>query len=231
MKGTSLLFPALLTAVLASTSASGVAAVGPQWTIRDIDQFQDNFAEVSGPATGTVRADMAANIVPDNQPGIVPGDSAVVTVADPNTLEISAELQSDDMQELAEGMPATMVLVSRPGEIFEGAIRKLPYPYGSGGGSDKVEEEDKTTRMSVEGGILESGIELGDLMRVTVVLEEKPGVLWLPPQAVRTFEGRNFVVVQDGEAQRRVDVKLGIKSDDRVEILEGLKDGQVIVGR
>jgi RND family efflux transporter MFP subunit len=155
----------------------------------------------------------------------------VVTVADPNTLEISAELQSDDMQELAEGMPASMVLVSRPGEIFEGAIRKLPYPYGSGGGSGKIEEEDKTTRLSVEGGILESGIELGDLMRVTVVLEEKPGVLWLPPQAVRTFEGRNFVVVQDGEAQRRVDVKLGIKSDDRVEILEGLKDGQVIVGR
>jgi FlgD Ig-like domain len=83
MKGTSLLFAAFLTTVLAATSPSHVEVVGPQWTVRDIDQFQDNFAEVTGPATGTVRADMAANIVPDNQPGIVPGDSTVVTVADP----------------------------------------------------------------------------------------------------------------------------------------------------
>lgn len=155
----------------------------------------------------------------------------VVTVADPTELEISAELQSTAMQDLAEGMPATMVLVSRPGEEFKGEIRKLPYPYGSGGGSTKVEEEDKTTRVTMEGSLDEAGLELGDLMRVTVVLEQKPDVLWLPPQAVRTFEGRNFVVVRDGEGTRRVDVKLGIKSDDRVEILEGLQEGQVIEGR
>ncbi len=155
----------------------------------------------------------------------------VVTVADPTELEISAELQSTDMQELAEGMPATMVLVSRPGEVFKGAIRKLPYPYGSGGGSAKVEEEDKSTRLTMEGSLEDSGMELGDLMRVTVVLESKPDVLWLPPQAIRTFEGRNFVVVRDGDGSRRVDVKVGIKSDDRVEILEGLEEGQVIEGR
>jgi RND family efflux transporter MFP subunit len=155
----------------------------------------------------------------------------VVTVADPSELEIAAELQSTDMQDLAEGMPATMVLVSRPGETFEGEIRKLPYPYGSGGGSANVEEEDKTTRVTMEGSLEEAGLELGDLMRVTVVLEQKPGVLWLPPQAIRTFEGRNFVVIQDGDGQRRVDVKVGIKSDDRVEILEGLEAGQIIVGR
>jgi len=155
----------------------------------------------------------------------------VVTVADPSTLEISADLRSEEMQDLVEGMPATLVLVSRPGEQFKGTVRKLPYPYGSGGGSSKIEEEDKTTRLTLEGDIGQAGLELGDLMRATVVLEQKPAVLWLPPQAIRTFEGRNFVVVRDGEGTRRVDVKLGIKSDDRVEILEGLEEGQVIEGR
>jgi RND family efflux transporter MFP subunit len=155
----------------------------------------------------------------------------VVTVADPSELEISAELQSTAMQDLAEGMPTTMVLVSRPGEEFKGEIRKLPYPYGSGGGSTKVEEEDKTTRVTMEGSLEEAGMELGDLMRVTVVLEQKPDVLWLPPQAIRTFEGRNFVVVRDGDGTRRVDVKVGIKGDDRVEIIEGLQEGQIIEGR
>ena len=49
------------------------------------------------------------------------------------------------------------------------------------------------------------------------------------PQAVRTFEGRRFVVVQEEGAQRRVDITQGIKQDDRVEIVEGLEEGQVIL--
>jgi multidrug efflux pump subunit AcrA (membrane-fusion protein) len=70
---------------------------------------------------------------------------------------------------------------------------------------------------------------MGDLVRATAVLESREDVLWLPPQAVREFEGRKFVIVQDGDAQRRVDVKTGIVGEDRVEILEGLTEGQVVL--
>lgn len=155
----------------------------------------------------------------------------VATVADPSALEVSADLVSTQLQDLAEGMPVTVVLVSRPGQEIKGSIRKLPYPYGSGGGSARVEEEDKSTRVSIDASALSAGFEMGDLARVTVLLERKENVLWLPPQAVRTFEGRKFVVVQDGEAQRRVDVKVGIEGEDRVEIKEGLTLGQVVIGQ
>ena len=73
-------------------------------------------------------------------------------------------------------------------------------------------------------------LTLGELAEVTITLEEKAGVLWLPPAAIRRFQGRRFVVVQDGVAQRRVDVLIGIESEDRVEILEGLEEGQVVIG-
>ena len=88
-----------------------------------------------------------------------------------------------------------------------------------------------STRVALEAAAAESRYELGDLIRVTVVLERKDDVLWLPPQAIRTFEGRRFVVVQEGEAQRRVDVKVGIESEDRVEIEEGLTEGQIVIGQ
>ncbi len=55
---------------------------GPRWDIRDIDQFQDNFAG-DGTLTGTVRADMARDLLPSYVSNIIPGDSAVVLVADP----------------------------------------------------------------------------------------------------------------------------------------------------
>jgi len=54
---------------------------GPQWSIRDIDQFQDNFPQ-DGTLTGTVRADMANSILLTSNPAILPGDSSVVTVLD-----------------------------------------------------------------------------------------------------------------------------------------------------
>ncbi|NOZ27344.1 MAG: HlyD family efflux transporter periplasmic adaptor subunit [Chloroflexi bacterium] len=155
----------------------------------------------------------------------------VVVVADPSELEISADLTSTQLQDLAEGMPATIVLVSRPGEELEGYIRRLPYPYGGGGRTEGLDEEDKSTRVALKTSAAEAGFELGDLARVTVVLERKEDVLWLPPQAVRTFEGRRFVVVKEGDAQRRVDVKVGIQGEDRWEIEEGLTEGQVVIGQ
>jgi hypothetical protein len=60
-----------------------INAEGPQWVGRDIDLFQDNFAE-DGTATGTVRIDMAQDILPlSSANSFVPGDSAAIQVSDP----------------------------------------------------------------------------------------------------------------------------------------------------
>jgi multidrug efflux pump subunit AcrA (membrane-fusion protein) len=74
-------------------------------------------------------------------------------------------------------------------------------------------------------------LDVGDVSQVIVTLEHKEGVLWLPPQAVRSFDGRRFVVVQEGVRQRRVDVKVGIVTLDRVEITEGVKEGDIVIGQ
>jgi multidrug efflux pump subunit AcrA (membrane-fusion protein) len=127
-------------------------------------------------------------------------------------------------------MPAVAAPVSSPGDEVPAVVRRLPYPYGGGGRSEGVGEEDTSTRVSLDMQAAGDLFELGDLVRVTVVLEQKQDVLWLPPQAIRLFEGRRFVVVQEADGQRRVDVKVGIQGEDRIEIEEGLTEGQVVVG-
>jgi multidrug resistance efflux pump len=153
----------------------------------------------------------------------------VIVVADPSAIEVSADLTSSQLQEMVEGQEAMVTLRAYPGQTWHGTVRRLPYPYGSGGGSEALAGEDKSTRISLEGDL--SGFQLGDLASVTIVLEEKDDVLWLPPAAIRTFQGRQFVIVQDVDRQRRVDVTIGIESDDRVEIVEGLEEGQIVVGQ
>ena len=155
---------------------------------------------------------------------------SVVSIADIIDLEVKSDLISNQMNELAEEMPVEISLVGRPGEILTGFVRRLPYPFGSGG-SGQVIDPDKSTRITVDQEAQDEGFELGDLVQVRVQLEKKDSVLWLPPQAIRVFDGRRFVVVQDGDVQRRVDVKVGIQTPDRVEIEEGLDEGQVVVGQ
>jgi multidrug efflux pump subunit AcrA (membrane-fusion protein) len=74
-----------------------------------------------------------------------------------------------------------------------------------------------------------SDLQLGALVQVTIVLDEKENALWLPPDAIRTFQNRSFVVVQTGASQRQVNIETGIEGQDRVEILGGLEQGQVVV--
>jgi multidrug efflux pump subunit AcrA (membrane-fusion protein) len=155
----------------------------------------------------------------------------VATLADITAFEVSSELVSNQMDGLSEGMPARIFLTSRPGVTLPGAVRQLPYPYGSGGRGTTVEDLDKSTRVTIEANAEEEGFALGDLVRVVVELERKADVLWVPPQALRIFDGRRFAVLQDGDVQRRIDVTVGIETTERVEVEEGLEEGQVLVGQ
>jgi hypothetical protein len=39
------------------------------------------------------------------------------------------------------------------------------------------------------------------------------------------------VVVQENNGQRRVDIKVGVEGEDRIEVESGLTEGQIIVGQ
>jgi multidrug efflux pump subunit AcrA (membrane-fusion protein) len=155
--------------------------------------------------------------------------SPVIEIADPSKLEIALELGGDQMRQLQEGQPAEVSLLSRPDVIMPSVIRLMPAPYGSGG-SGAVQEQDRTTRIKVEDTKGQT-LEPGSVAKIRIVLESKKDALWLPPEAVRAFEGRRFVVVRKGDRESRVPVKVGIETEERAEILEGVEEGDVIVGQ
>ncbi len=56
-------------------------------------------------------------------------------------------------------------------------------------------------------------------------------VLSVPAAAVMRHDGRAFVFVPDGDGFRRVDIDIGIESDDFIEVTRGLRAGQQVVDR
>jgi hypothetical protein len=151
----------------------------------------------------------------------------VITVYDPGEREIRVESAvSGDLARLSPQQKVTLRFSRYPDQTLEGVISRLPQSATS---TQSTVQADSAVHIDFDPGDLE--LDIGDLVTVVVTLQRKDDVLWLPPQAIRTFQGRRFVVVQNEGRQRRVDVKLGITGPDRVEIVEGLQDGQQVIGQ
>ena len=182
-----------------------------------------NTAQIKAPFDGTI---MSISLAPDQ---VVKAYESKVVLADLNKIEVSADLTQTVLVNLQEGLAAQVYPMSGPGVGLKATLSKLPYPYGKAGASNVSAKQDNATHIIMIDDLATNNLGVGDLVRVIVELEKKDNVLWLPPQAIRKYEGRQYVIVQEDSGQRRVDVTIGTVTDDRVEIVDGLIEGQVIV--
>jgi len=205
---------------VAQIKAEGGTPLTVEQAKLEVKKIADKIAaaSINAPFDGEV---LALNVSPGNS---VEAFKTALVVGDPGALEITADLEASDVAELSVAMPAIIRMRNRPEQDLIGFVRQLPFI----GGSDSANNnDDKAVHVALQNKNVK--LELGELATVNITLEQKDSALWLPPAAIRTFQGRDFVVIQDGPAQRRVDVKLGIKGEDRVEVLEGVQEGQVVV--
>ncbi len=149
-------------------------------------------------------------------------------IGDVGQLEVVAELESsradDQLKEMYEGMPVVVTPNVRPELQLKGKIRQLPSPYGTGS------RDDRTVRIVLDEPPSPQTYQAGDDVTIQIVLADKPDVLWLPPDAVRQIGGRTFVVIPGENGPQRVEVEIGLRTFNMVEILSGLKEGQVVFG-
>lgn len=165
--------------------------------------------------------------------GLAPGSQAtafrsVITLADPSTLEIMVIPSPEEANEMGVGQAVTLRFTNHPGETWIGSIRSVPVFSTSGQTPSDTTASDPSARITVEDDSL--SLLSGETVTVIIQVATRENVLWVPPAALRTFQGSDFVLVQNGEVQQRVNIQIGLRSNDRVEILSGLTEGQVVIG-
>ncbi len=180
----------------------------------NIDQIQGDIAQSSlfAPFDGVV---LEVNVSPGSA---VAAFDTVMTLAIPEPLEVSANLAFNDTQQLSVGMIGTCELMNRPDTAVQCVVRQVPLSN---------RDADQTVRVAAS---LEA-IPSGQLIEVDMPLDVRDNVLWLPPEAIRTFQNRTFVVVQTADGERVVDITIGLQTDDRVEVQTGLNEGDIVVGQ
>ena len=180
--------------------------------------------QVTAPFDGTVTS------LTINKPGEqVSAYRTIATVGDLASLEVTANepaVSATDSADtptvlLAEGMPALIQDASQASTpTVKGTVTRVP--------SQAPSETDKAVRIRIDQSLQGSGLALDATVKVRVQAASKASVLWLPPRYVRTFEARSFVIAVDKSGPHRVDVKTGLAGLERVEIVQGLSEGQVV---
>ena len=80
-------------------------------------------------------------------------------------------------------------------------------------------------------GVAAEELTVNRQVYAVVTMGRKDEVLLLPPAAIREYRGLNFVIVQEGERRRRVEIqKIGLKSMDNWEVIADLKEGDQVLG-
>lgn len=179
----------------------------------NIEQIQAKIAQSSlfAPTDGVV---LEVTIAPGDQ---VTAYTAVITIGRPEPKEAIASLSFTDAQRLSVNMIGVCQVVNQPDTAVQCIVRRLPV---------SAQDADQTTRVAAT----LPDVAEGTLIDIQMPLQVSQNVLWLPPAAIRTFQSRTFVVLQTPDGPRRQDIEIGLQTDDRVEIVSGLNEGDVVVG-
>lgn len=177
-----------------------------------VDQTKEKIAQSSmySPIDGVV---LEINIQPGDT---VQAFTAVITIAIPEPKEALANLAFNDVQRLSVGQIGVCEIVNAPDSAVQCVIRKLPLSN---------RDADQTVRVAATF----ENVQSGQLIDIEMPLDVRENVLWLPPAAINTFQNRTFVVLLTPEGERVRDIEIGLQTDDRVEVVSGLEEGDVVV--
>ncbi len=150
----------------------------------------------------------------------MPGE-ALYQVADLSAVWVVADVFEQDIGLVKSGAKATVRINAYPDKVFAGAITYV-YPT--------LNAETRTVPVRVEVANAGQLLKPGMFAQVELPVAGKGTVVTVPVSAVIDSGTRRIVLIQAGEGRFEPrEVKLGARSDNYIEVVEGVKDGEAVV--
>ncbi|MFC1987146.1 efflux RND transporter periplasmic adaptor subunit [Chloroflexota bacterium] len=177
-------------------------------------------ATITAPFTGVV-----AKVNVDEK-DTVTAATTIVHLIDPSNMELEVEVDEIDVVEVKQGQKAIIEVDSLPALPLEGKVSFISLlPTEEAG----VIVYNVKIEFNVPEGI---GIRAGMSASADIVLSERSNVLLVPDRAIKQDNQGNTTVevIVDGQSEERT-VITGISDGFQTEIVDGLEEGEVVVGR
>jgi len=172
-------------------------------------------ATVISPLNGTLYS------LPVRKGDFVKVGDEIADMADLNHVQVRAFVDEPDLGSLAKGQPVQVTWDAHPGQSWSGQTEDVPKQVVSRGARSVGE-----VLCSIENPKLELIPNIN--VSVRILIASRPSALVVPRGAVGFDHGQRYVYVFDGTKLHRQDITVGAASNDKYEVLTGLKEGDLV---
>ena len=145
-----------------------------------------------------------------------------IELINPETIYFDVSADQSEVTKITEGQKVEIILDSYPEEKFEGEVSFISYTPSSSEVGTVYKVKVKFTRVELSAGKFRIGMS-GDAQ---FILSEKENVLYAPPKFINADPKGKYV--NKSKKNNKVYVEIGIESEDKVEIVSGVNEGDVL---
>ena len=153
---------------------------------------------------------------------LVDGTAAqpLLEVANVDRVEVAAHVAADHLGRVRVGQPAAVVSDAWPDRTFDGEVVAI---------APAIDPATNAALVRIRVRNPERLLRIGMFAQARIALQEKKGVLVVPPSALSKTDQGAAVYVVSGEEATRTPVRLGLETPEAVELLSGVKEGQKVL--
>ena len=145
----------------------------------------------------------------------------LMTIINDSRILATANIYEKDIDKIEIGQQVNLKITSLPDRRFTGKIKRI---------GSVVEGETRVVPVQAELDNSEGVLKPGMFVELEVLTDQTPvAILAIPNSAIVEANGKNLVYIQNGNSFQGVEVILGQRSGDWVEIKSGLFEGDWIV--
>ncbi|MFN7432183.1 MAG: efflux RND transporter periplasmic adaptor subunit [Betaproteobacteria bacterium] len=145
----------------------------------------------------------------------------IVNIEDIRTLKVDFRVPERFFTQMKVGLPVEVAADALPGTTYRGSIEAI---------NPRIDANGRSLELRASLGNSDGRLRPGMFARVRVVVGDRPEAFMVPEEAIVPQGDRFFVfrVAADGRAQR-VPVRLGVRRDGQVELLDNVQAGDRII--
>lgn len=188
------------------------------------DEAQANYAAATAVLNESrPRAPFAGTVysLPVSRTEYVQQGDRLLQIADLTRMQVRGYFDEPEIGKLQEGQPITIEWDARPNKVWHGHVSRVPstiITYGTRNVGEVL-----VTLDDADGSLLPA-----TNVRITVTTANEGNALNIPREALHSDAGQDYVYRVENGILHRVMVKIGNLNLTQVEIVSGLKEGDVV---
>lgn len=152
----------------------------------------------------------------------IAGGAGILVINDPQAVELETEVVEEDLPLMGKGQAASLYFDALPDATLTGQVSRIV--------PDSISGDRPLYHVYIKLDNVPDKLAAGMSADASIVIAGHKGVLCLPRAVIRASAGDTVSVkVWDGGRSVSRQIKVGLRGDASIEILEGLKLGDLVV--